>query len=225
MHRRHRLSAALALGAALAATTPARAQSDAGATEVADAEASAAVTEAADAGPPSAPAEPVTVVMEEVPGLAVRRGRAETVIAAPFERVAREMLNFAAYAEFMPHLRESRVVRRNRALTDVYMQVPLGRSLGVVWSLVQVRATRTRDRLELVGAAVEGNMDRFDTHVVVERMPDGATRFEFSLLALPRLPFPNAVFSRENRDAARTVAYNVRSRLAQVAVVASAAAP
>ncbi|MEZ4409972.1 MAG: hypothetical protein R3A52_26370 [Polyangiales bacterium] len=223
------MSAAIALGAALAAT-PAWAQSDAGAAGVTDASAASAAVESAaaasdDAGAQAAPAEPVTAVMEEVPGVAVRRGRAETVIAAPFERVAREMMNFAAYAEFMPHLRESRVVRRNRALTDVYMQVPLGRSLGVVWSLVQVRATRTRDRLELVGAAVEGNMDRFDTHVVVERMPDGATRFEFSLLALPRLPFPNSVFSRENRDAARTVAYNVRARLAQATTVASAAAP
>lgn len=210
MHRR-RTHTLLALATVLSTATV-EAQQDAGV--ITD-----GPTRSAQSSPPT---EPVTAVMEDVPGVAVSRGRAETIIDAPFERVAREMLNFGAYAEFMPHLGESRVVHRNRALTDVYLQAPLGRSLGVMWSLVRVRATRSRDRLELVGAAVDGNMDRFDTHAIIERREDGTTRFVFSLLALPRLPFPNSVFSRENRDVARTVAYNLRTRIASNPTVALA---
>lgn len=172
---------------------------------------------AADAGA----GEVVVASSEAVPGLSVRRGRSETVIDAPFEVVARAVTDFPNYNTFMPHVREVRVVRRNRADTDVYMQVPLRGSLGVVWALVRVNVRRGPGRLDLVGRAIDGNMERFESTTVLERLPGPRprTRMTFTLLALPRLPFPSAVFSREMVDAARTVANNLRARIARGLVV------
>jgi ribosome-associated toxin RatA of RatAB toxin-antitoxin module len=173
-----------------------------------------------DAGAPAGdagPAEAVQTTSEEVPGLSVRRGRSDTVIDAPFELVSRAVTDFPRYDTFMPHVRDVRVVRRNRADTDVYMQVPLRGSLGVVWALVRVNVRRTPGRLELVGHAVDGNMERFESTTVLERVPGATprTRMMFTLLALPRLPFPSSVFSREMVSAARTVANNLRARIAR----------
>jgi hypothetical protein len=58
-------------------------------------------------------------------------------------------------------------------------------------------------------------MDRFETRSVIERIPgpEARTRVVFEVLALPRLPFPSSVFTREMRDAARTVANNLRTRV------------
>lgn len=175
---------------------------------------------------PVAP-EVVTAGGEEVPGLAVRRGRSETVIDAPLEVVAREMTDFPRYAEFMPHVNEARVVHRNRADTDVYMSVPLSPSLGVIWALVRVHVARAPGRVELTSQAVDGNMERFETHTVMERVdgPVPRTRLTFRILALPRLPFPSSVFTREMVDAARTVANNLRARVATVTALTAPGSP
>jgi len=201
-------------GAAMAQTPPSTATAG-----------DAAVTQG-PAAPAAAAAPDVVTSSEEVPGLTVRRGRSETIIDAPIEVVARAITDFPTYDTFMPHVRDVRVVRRNRADTDVYMQVPLRGSLGVVWALVRVNVRRTPGRLELVGHAVDGNMERFESTTTLERIPGPTprTRMSFTLLALPRLPFPSSVFSREMVDAARTVANNLRARIARAEAARTQAA-
>ena len=183
---------------------------DAGFAPIADAAASSA---AVDGGVQ----ETVFATSEEVPGLSVRRGRSDTVIDAPMEVVASAVTDVSTYGTIMPHVRDVRVVHRNHADTDVYMQVPLRGSLGAVWALVRVNVRRTPGRLELVGHAIDGNMERFESTTILERLPGPTprTRVTFTLLALPRLPFPSSVFSREMLDAARTVATNLRNRIAR----------
>jgi len=200
-------------GAAMAQTPPSTATAG-----------DAAVTQPPAAAAAAAP--DVVTSSEEVPGLTVRRGRSETIIDAPIEVVARAITDFPTYDTFMPHVRDVRVVRRNRADTDVYMQVPLRGSLGVVWALVRVNVRRTPGRLELVGHAVDGNMERFESTTTLERIPGPTprTRMSFTLLALPRLPFPSSVFSREMVDAARTVANNLRARIARAEAARTQAA-
>jgi hypothetical protein len=210
----------LATGAAFAQTpeTPAR---------VASPSTTVTTPSSTPAAPPVAVALPqpreISVSDEPVEGTLVRMGRSEVVIRAPMELVIRQMTDFAHYHEFMPRVRESRVVRRNRGATDVYMQVPLGGSLGVIWALLRLDARRSSGRFTLDGQAVDSNMDRFETHTVIEPVPGdpGATRLTFRMLALPRLPFPSSVFTREMRDASRTVTENLRARAERAAALES----
>ncbi len=217
LSHRHMMAATLGLMGALAS-----AESAAQGVNSAVAPATATVaTAAATAAPRETPdrpaAQPEAITVTEVPveGTLVRRGRSETLINAPMDVVVRAMTDYTRYSEFMPHVRESRVVRRNRGATDVYVQVPLGGSLGVIWALLRVDARRQADRVDLVGQTVDSNMDRFETRSVIERLPgpETRTRLVFEVLALPRLPFPSSVFTREMRDAARTVANNLRARV------------
>ncbi|MFO0644832.1 MAG: SRPBCC family protein [Polyangiales bacterium] len=221
LSHRHVMAATLGLMGALASAESAAqgvnpAVAPATAT-VATAAATAAPRETPAATPDRPAAQPEAVTVTEVPvdGILVRRGRSETVINAPMDVVVRAMTDYTRYSEFMPHVRESRVVRRNRSATDVYVQVPLGGSLGVIWALLRIDAHRQADRVDLVGQTVDSNMDRFETRSVIERVPgpETRTRVVFEVLALPRLPFPSSVFTREMRDAARTVANNLRTRV------------
>ena len=194
-------------------------------TPVAPAPATAPTTAPAPA-PAPAP-ELVTVTDVPVDGTLVRMGRSETVIRAPMDMVVRALTDFPRYNEFIPHVRESRVVRRNRSATDVYLQVPLGGSLGVIWALLRIDARRQPDRFTLNGQAVDSNMDRFETRSLIERLPGDVprTRVVFEVLALPRLPFPSSVFTREMRDAARTVATNLRARVERQVALSAVAPP
>ena len=215
------LSAAFVACAVLALPLAARAQTPPDAGEATDA--TVRIFADDDAGAPAAPSPDgghgptVTGSSEEVPGLAVRRGRSETIIDAPLEAVARVVTDFPHYDTFLPHVREVRVVHRNRADTDVYMQVPLRGSLGVMWALVRCTVRRTPGHLDLVGHAIDGNMERFESTTSLERLPGPTprTRVVFTLLALPRLPFPASVFTREMFDAALTVGNNLRTSVAR----------
>lgn len=225
-------ASALVFGALTAAPAFAQ-QQPPGAPPVAPAAAGVAPSPATAPTAPAAPAAPAVeepaVADEPVDGTLVRMGRSEVVIHAPMEAVVRAMTDYTRYSEFMPRVRESRVVRRNRAMTDVYMQVPLGGSLGVIWALLRLDTRRTADRFQIDGLAVDSNMDRFETHTLIERVPgaEPRTRVTFRVLALPRLPFPSSVFTREMRDAARTVASNLRARVerAQALTAVAPAAP
>ena len=65
------------------------------------------------------------------------------------------------------------------------------------------------------GPADDGNKERCESNPLIERLPGPAprTRLVFTLLALPRLPFPASVFTRENVNASRTVAGNLRAQI------------
>lgn len=143
---------------------------------------------------------------EPVDGTSIRRVAAETLIHAPFERVAARLLDYGRYPEFMPRFQSARVVRRNRAETDVYFRLELPRAMGVLWFLHRLTVVRrTPDSLEIVGFAQSGNAGRVETRCVLERAPGDrrATRMTFALFGVPVFPaLPDAV-TTTLRDAVR----------------------
>ncbi len=172
--------------------------------------AAAAPAGAQRATPPRAP------VLSELPvdGTTIRRMQASTTIRAPFEAVARRLLDYAHYPEFLPRFRAARVVRRDRAQTDVYFQLELPRAMGVVWFVHRMTVVRrSPDRLEIQGVAQSGNAGRVETLAVIERVPSArATRFSFTLFGVPTIPaLPDAV-NDALRDAVRATAVLFQDR-------------
>lgn len=123
-----------------------------------------------------------------VPGSPVRRAQVVVDYALPFDRVAARLLDYASYPTFLRRFRSARVVRRNRAETDVYFEIALPSSLGTFWFLHRMRAERGRDRLVIEGAAREGNAGQVETRVELTRTGPDACRMVFSLYALPTVP-------------------------------------
>jgi hypothetical protein len=104
--------------------------------------------------------------------------------------VAAHLLNFAEYPAFLRRFRSARVVRRNRADTDVYFEVELPRSLGTFWFLHRMTVQRGADHLVIQGVSREGNAGLVETLVDLRRTGEGTCRFSFSLYALPPPPAP-----------------------------------
>jgi len=138
-----------------------------------------------------------------VVGTTLRVVEAVTVVRAPFASVAREVLDYARYPDFMRRFRSARVVRRERAHTDVYFQLELPRAMGVVWFLHRMTVIRRgADALEIRGEALSGNLGSVETRVIVERgTAADATRLSFSLFGAPVLPVLPATVNSTLREA------------------------
>jgi hypothetical protein len=172
---------------------------------------------AQDAGAPPALPEGPEIQLSDEPaeGTTVRRGVSRFVVRAPMATVVRELTDFGRYTEVIPRVTESRVVRRTRAGTEVYLQVSLGANLGVLWSRVRLQVQRAPARVVIDGVSLEGNVDRFELNTRIEPVPGDAERtlVECRMLSVPQLPFPSSVFTRENRDALSTMANRFRARV------------
>lgn len=131
---------------------------------------------------------PLRVAQEPVAGSPVRRASVVVDLPAAFPRVAAHLLNFQEYPSFLRRFRSARVVRRNRAETDVYFEVELPRSLGTFWFLHRMTVQRSADHLVIQGVAREGNAGLVETLVDLRRTGENACRFTFSLYAVPTLP-------------------------------------
>lgn len=166
---------------------------------------------------------------EAAEGTNVRRGVARYLVAAPMADVVRAFTDYPHYTELLPHVTTSRVVRRTRAGTEVYLQVDLGGNLGALWSRVRVSVQRAPQRVTVAGAGLEGNLDRFEFAARIEPSAGDPshTLVECRMLSIPQLPFPSTVFSRENRQALATMANTLRNRMAALtpAPVAPVAQP
>lgn len=161
-------------------------------------------------------------VLSEAPveGTRVHRMQATTTIRAPFEVVSRRLLDFARYPEILRRVRTARVVRRDRAQTDVYFQLELPRAMGTIWFLHRMTVLRpSPDRLEVRGVAQSGNVGRVETQVTAERLSATSTRFTFTLFGLPVVPALPETINGTLRDAVRATAVLLQQRAEQEASV------
>lgn len=171
---------------------------------------------------------PVVVTDEPVPDTSIRRARAETVLQAPMALVARRMLEYERYPDFMPRFRACRLLSRRGDGAMVYVELDLPRALGTRWFLEALTVVRARDRVEVRGVAVDGNIGHVETLAVLERVPGdpGRTRFAFSIYGVPAFSLPGSVVNPELREAALAVAEALRDRVEQpVAASARVDAP
>ena len=182
-----------------------------------------ALTTAAGAQPPTPPtATPalpngaeVELADEPAEGTTVRRGVSRFVVQAPMAEVVRAFMDYGHYTELLPQVTTSRVVRRTRAGTEVYLQVDLGGNLGALWSRVRVTVERTPGRVTFQGTSLEGNVERFEFSARIDPVEGDPARtlLECRMLSIPQLPFPSTVFTRENRRALTMMANRVRARM------------
>lgn len=134
------------------------------------------------------PEPALRVAQEAVAGSPVRRASVIVDLPTAFPRVAPHLLNFAEYPSFLRRFRTARVVRRNRAETDVYFEVELPSSLGTFWFLHRMTVQRSADHLVIRGVSREGNAGLVETLVDLQRTGERTCRFSFSLYAVPTLP-------------------------------------
>ncbi len=148
-------------------------------------------------------------------GEGVRAGRATVVIDASFDDVIAAVTDYASYAEFMPHFRQSRVLSSRGESALVYMQAAAFHDTVVLWANLRIRPRRSIGTTRVYeGRMVEGNLHQFTARWEISPLEDGHKALVvFELLIDPDLPFPSGIITDENVHNAERVLAALRARL------------
>lgn len=148
-------------------------------------------------------------------------GKALGVVDAPVESVARVVIDYTNYEQFMPHFKKSRVLSRRGDDALVYMEAGIIKDTVTLWAQLRITSRTVGNRRIVEGRMVRGNMDSFRARWELTPVADNTrTLVRFRLLVDPGLPLPSSVFTHENEKGARKTVKALRSRVRRVSAVA-----
>lgn len=139
-------------------------------------------------------------------GSSIAWGEAEAELDTPIDAVLPVLENYAAYQDFMPNFRRSRVLAQRGTRARVYMEVSAAAGALTLWGQLDLRGHDEPHANARVIAAelLDGNIDAFSAEWRLEPSEDGRrTRVAFRIFVDPDLPLPSSLISRENERAAR----------------------
>ena len=139
-------------------------------------------------------------------------GGAEVLVEAPIAIVRRIATDYRRYKDFMPAVDQSRIIRRNGQVTDVYLHVPIFKRTASIWAVVQFAPVLSKGSETYEGRLIDGNVD--DLRILYRLVPLGPTTtgVQTELLVEPKLPMPTAFLTEELAKAAFKVISRVRER-------------
>ena len=162
------------------------------------------------------PGGPVVTRQVAEVGSNIAWGEAQTELGRPLDSILPVLANYAAYEEFMPNFRRSRVLAQRGGRARVYMEVSAAAGALTLWGQLDLQ-----ERMEVPGSArvieaklLEGNIEAFRAEWRLEPTADGTrTQVAFRILVDPDLPLPSSLISRENERAARKSIEALRAHL------------
>lgn len=151
------------------------------------------------------------------PGKSERYGRAEGLIAAPYDVVKARLLDFPHYKELAgPKFKKVSVVDKTPAGTDLYFQLPIMKGVVTIWYVTRFGAARPgMNGAEIIeGKFVKGNIKDMQIVFTLRPGPDQKTILVCDLNLAINLPAPQDLLDEELRDACGDAVNAVRARTA-----------
>jgi hypothetical protein len=153
-------------------------------------------------------------------GKAGRYGHAEVLIAAPIAAVRNEVQKFSQYKEFSSRFRQSKVVGKDGANTDVYIEIGAMKGWVKVYTSLRFSPPKVSGNSEVIeGTMIRGRDDRpnnvRDANVMwtLKKVGDNLSVLKCDILFHPEIPAPQSVLDEELRDAAEQGCANIRFRV------------
>jgi ribosome-associated toxin RatA of RatAB toxin-antitoxin module len=141
-------------------------------------------------------------------------GEAEADLDTPLEAILPVLEDYAAYQEFMPNFRRSRVLAQRGTRARVYMEVSAAAGALTLWGQLDLRERSEPKATVIEAELLEGNIDAFLAEWRLIPSEDGSTtHVAFRIFVDPDLPLPSSLISRENERAARKSIEALRSHL------------
>ncbi len=168
------------------------------------------------AGTAGASGAPITARQVEWAESSIAWGEAEADLDTPLDAILPVLADYAAYQDFMPNFRRSRVLAQRGTRARVYMEVSAAAGALTLWGQLDLKA-RTEieaDTRVIEAQLLEGNIDAFRAEWRLVPSADGqTTHVAFRIFVDPDLPLPSSLISRENERAARRSVEALRSHL------------
>ena len=152
------------------------------------------------------------------PGKSERYGRAEGLIAAPYDAVKARLLDFPHYKELAgPKFKKVSVVDKSAAGTDLYFQLPIMKGLVTIWYVTRFSAARPgMAGAEIVeGKFVKGNIKDMQIVFTIRPTADQKTILVCDLNLALSIPAPQSALDEELRDACGDAVNAIRARTTQ----------
>jgi ribosome-associated toxin RatA of RatAB toxin-antitoxin module len=159
---------------------------------------------------------PIVTRQVAATGSSIASGEAEAELGQSLESILPVLEDYAAYEQFMPNFRRSRVLAQRGTRARVYMEVSAAAGALTLWGQLDMRErTDAESEARIIEARLlEGNIDAFVAAWRLEPTEDGErTRVAFTIFVDPDLPLPSALISRENERAARRTIEALRTHL------------
>jgi hypothetical protein len=138
-------------------------------------------------------------------GKTARYGRAISMINAPQDAVRKVLSQYAQYKDLAPDkFTNVRVVGKDHAGTEVYMQVPVMHGLMRMWMVLKFgQPQQIAPGVEVLeGKLVKGNVKDANIVFTTKRLDDNFTMLTCDLLITPDMPAPQSSIDEETRDSA-----------------------
>jgi ribosome-associated toxin RatA of RatAB toxin-antitoxin module len=148
-------------------------------------------------------------------GKKFKTGHAEIFVNAPVSSVRASVQDYANYQAVIPKFQKAKVLKKNGATTDVYLQIPILHGAATVWTVQHFESPATKGALEWIdGTSVQGNVDALRTRWTYRAVDEGHTILTAEIYVEPRLPgipVPNDAIGHEAEKAASEAVVSVKA--------------
>jgi hypothetical protein len=166
---------------------------------------SAPLVAASAVAPAAAPAPPLEgdgPRSDSVPveGTDYVHGRTTVKVHAPIARVRESVVDFAHYAEFMPHYRSAKLLGRTATgARDVYMEIEALNGLVIMWCEMEFPKPTILDGVEITESRfIKGNVDDFKAIWRLRKLDELTTELSLEVFLQPSIPLPTSLINSEN---------------------------
>jgi polyketide cyclase/dehydrase/lipid transport protein len=182
------------------------------------------------AAPPVTPAPPPPPLTGDGPqtdaipidGTELVRGRTAVKVNAPIARVRESVLDFAHYAEFMPHYRSAKLLGRTATgARDVYMEIEALHGAVKMWVEIEFPKPTIVDGVETYESRfIKGNVDEFKAIWRLRKIDELSTELSLEVFLQPSIPLPTSLMNSENLGGSLKGVMAMRGRIEGAATAA-----
>ena len=143
------------------------------------------------------------------------RGRTAVKVRAPIARVRESVLDFAHYAEFMPHYRNAKLLGRTATgARDVYMEIEALHGAVMMWAEVEFPKPTIAEGVETHESHfVKGNVDELKAIWRLRKLDEGTTELSLEIFLQPSIPMPTSLMNSENVSGSLKGVIAMRARI------------
>jgi ribosome-associated toxin RatA of RatAB toxin-antitoxin module len=170
--------------------------------------------------PAAAPAPPLVGDGPQSDSIAVEgtdyvRGRTAVKVHAPIARVREAVVDFAHYAEFMPHYRSAKLLGRTATgARDVYMEIEALNGLVIMWCEMEFPKPTIVSGVEITESKfIKGNVDDFKAVWRLRPIDDATTELSLEVFLQPSIPLPTSLINSENLKGSLSGVTAMRGRI------------
>ncbi len=147
------------------------------------------------------------------PKNSIDTGGAAIFVHAPIDVVRRIVTDFKNYEKVIKPFKQSKLLSRNKGVSEVYLEVPILHGAATVWIVALIDQPVVKGNEEIITARMlRGNVDDFRAVWRLRAVDSEHTIVKLELLVDPKIPAPASLITPELCTASEGAVTGVRKQ-------------